>query len=485
MRRLDRVAGSVAFATGLALSTAVLAGCTPKDETTDASAASFVATAVAPSDWATPSDPLLGEQWAIPAAGVDAAWSVTGGAGVTVAVVDTGVDLTHPDLVDNLVAGWDAVDDDADPQDLNGHGTHVAGIVAAAANDIGTAGVAPQASIMPVRVLDADGAGSDDDIAEGIVWAVDNGGDVINLSLGQAGLMGRLSKGGPINRAIRYATDAGVIVVAASGNEGEAGQQYRVGVDALVVNASGPDGELAEFSNVGDVRSITAPGVDILSTAPAAPTTLWPDGTDGTAVLSGTSMATPLVSGAAALLLASGVPADEVVAALTSTATGADANPLLGVGRIDVAAALGLDATPQPTASAAPAMPMPSQSAPQVPTAKPTSPDQPGGSVTLSITVPRSLRLTTAAPVECAVDGRTYTATTGASGQNASVQFSLTGAPYRGPGDVVFAGTMTATLGTEQVSVPIAGKGTVGADLSGSLTIDTDDVALSLTWICG
>jgi subtilisin family serine protease len=127
-------------------------------------------------------DPLRDEQWGLSATRVPEAWDVAAGEGVVIAVVDSGVDLDHPDLAANLVPGWDLVDDDDEPDDPNGHGTHVAGIAAAATNDIGIAGVAPDASIMPVRVLDEAGLGSDEAIAEAVVWAAENDADIINLS---------------------------------------------------------------------------------------------------------------------------------------------------------------------------------------------------------------------------------------------------------------------------------------------------------------
>ncbi|WP_291382768.1 S8 family serine peptidase [Demequina sp.] len=473
---IRHVAAPVAWVT---LATLTLAACNQTAaHDAEGGTPAATATSAATPEWTMPADPLLSEQWGIQASGIDTAWQVTGGDGVVVAVVDTGVDLTQPDLVDRLVPGWDVVDSDDTPQDLNGHGTHVAGIVAASANDIGTAGAAPQASIMPVRVLDADGAGSDDNIAAGISWASDHGADVINLSLGQAGLVGRISKGGPINRAIRDATAKGVIVVAAAGNEGTAGRQYRIGVDVLVVNASDRDGTLAEFSNVGDARAITAPGVDIVSTAPMSPTTLWPSGTEGSAVLSGTSMATPLVSGAIALLLAAGIPAGEVVSTLMDTAANPSGDPLLGAGIIDVGRALGLDPVEGQIAS----------QSPTEPTAEPpaTSPASRGdGTVTLTMTAPRPVSAQTSATVDCAVSDRTYTASTGAASDNASVTFELTGMPYRGAGEIAFAGTVTVATADDIVTVPVVGPGEVAADLSGTLSVNTSAAAFALAWTCG
>jgi serine protease len=287
-------------------------------------------------------DALRSEQWALDELHLSEAQALTTGCGSTIAIVDSGVDLDHPDLRDHLVPGIDLVDGDDTPDDENGHGTHVAGIAAASTdNGIGIAGAAPCADIMPVRVLDADGAGSNDAVADGVRWAADHGANVINLSLGESGIVGRLRAGGALNEAIVYAHEQGSLVVAASGNEGTARvRNYRITVPVVVVGATGPEGEPAEFSNFGDLRTLVAPGVGILSTVPQAPSTIFPDGTDGYAELDGTSMATPYVSGVAALLFAQGRAAAEVEQILFDTARDGGDDPRLGAGIVDAAAAV-------------------------------------------------------------------------------------------------------------------------------------------------
>ncbi|GMA36739.1 S8 family serine peptidase [Demequina litorisediminis] len=260
----------------------------------------LLSSCAASSDPVNAQDPRVDEQWGLDAVGSRDSWEYATGDGVVIAIVDTGVDDGHRDLRRQMVRGIDLVDGDRKAKDENGHGTHVAGIAAAAANDYGTIGAAPLAKIMPIRALNADGAGSNESIAEGIDWAVEHGADVINLSLDETGLLGRIEKGGPVNDAITRADEAGVVVVAASGNAGEVGQQYRFGVHVLVVNASNKAGAAAYFSNVGDARAVAAPGVDILSTVPTYPTTMFPEGSDGYATMAGTSMAAPLVAGVAA-----------------------------------------------------------------------------------------------------------------------------------------------------------------------------------------
>lgn len=288
-------------------------------------------------------DPLAHDQWSHDAVRLPAAWDIARGSGVTIAILDTGVDLDHPDLAANIVDGWDFIDDDDHPDDPHGHGTHVAGIASAVAdNAIGIAGAAPEAKIMPVRVLDTSGAGNDEVIAEAIDWAVDHGADVVNLSLGESGFVSRLTKGGAINRAIRRAAAEDVVVVAAAGNDNDTKRNYRIGVDVIVVNATNEVGRLTNFSNTGDTRAVSAPGARILSTAPVTKTTIWPDGTNGWAELDGTSMAAPLVAGAAAVLLSAGAAPEDVADLLAARARNPAERDELGAGVIDVAAAVAL-----------------------------------------------------------------------------------------------------------------------------------------------
>lgn len=247
-------------------------------------------------------DALLSSQWALagaPGAGIDAqaAWNADAyGAGVTVAVVDSGVDLTHPDLAGRLspTADWkDWVDGDGVPQDENGHGTHVAGIIAATRNNgIGIAGVAPEATIMPLRVMDAAGNGYDSDIAAAFDWAANHGAVVVNASLGGSGAS-------PIIRAA-IAGHPDTLFVVAAGNQGvDDDNVVEDPCDApyanvLCVGASAQNGSAASFSNYGASSvDLFAPGVSIVSTYLGG----------GYALMSGTSMATPQVSGVAALAL--------------------------------------------------------------------------------------------------------------------------------------------------------------------------------------
>lgn len=289
-----------------------------------------------------PNDPLASDQYAIDQHGMMEAWQRSVGRSVTVAIVDTGIDLDHPEFRGKLVGGWDFVDDDDTPDDLNGHGTHVAGSAAAIGNNrIGVIGMAPEAKIMPIKVLGEDGSGSTEDVANGIVWAAENGADVINLSLGgSSDLLGRIfAQTGPTNQAIALATKKGAVVVAAAGNDDTFLTAYNPDTPVLVVNATNELGEWARFSNFGDPRAVAAAGARIVSTAPTYPTNIWPEGTDGYGEISGTSMASPHVAGIAALLVGAGRSPEEIREIITDTASNPTNDPLLGAGIVQADAA--------------------------------------------------------------------------------------------------------------------------------------------------
>ncbi|MFG2819695.1 S8 family serine peptidase [Kitasatospora sp. NPDC048365] len=286
-------------------------------------------------------DPLRERQWALDTLKLPEAWDTAEGDDTVIAVVDTGVDIGHPDLKSRITAGWDFVDNDAKAIDQNGHGTHVAGIAAAATcNGTGVAGGAPGAKIMPVRVLGADGSGSDENIVRGIVWAADHGADVINLSLGEGPLMANLLQGGVLNTAFQYAHDKGAVVVAAAGNDGAATQPYKVTTPVLIVGASDPRGRAADFSNFGAQDAVTAPGVDILSTLPTYPVQATVGNDSGYGEMDGTSMAAPYVAAVAALLHQQGRSPDQIIETVRATAANPRHLPKLGLGIVDAAAAV-------------------------------------------------------------------------------------------------------------------------------------------------
>ena len=247
-------------------------------------------------------DLLLWEQWGY--YDVNANWvnAPTTASGVTVAVLDTGVDYNHPDLVGKVTKGYDFVNGDSDPMDDMGHGTHVAGIIGAKANNgnYGISGVSWNAKIYAVKVLNSSGTGNSFDVALGIRAAASKSTvKVINMSLGGG-------DSSVMQDAVEFAVvTKGKLLVASAGNSGTTTYNYPAAYSitypgrVLAVAAHGPDHCKADFSNYGPWVSISAPGTDILSTVPISVGTMW-SGT-GFLPLSGTSMAAPHVAGAAAL----------------------------------------------------------------------------------------------------------------------------------------------------------------------------------------
>ena len=253
------------------------------------------------------------------------------GRGAIVAIIDTGVKRSHPDLQGGRVlAGYDFVQGDGDPQDGDGHGTHVLGIAGATEdNGVGVASVAPGASLLPVRVLDDDGVGFVDDVARGIDYAVAQGAHVINLSLGsEIPLIGAIG-GGEYDDAIRRALAAGRVVVASSGNNGTPACEQPSAEDGLIcVGAVNDSGMKSSFSSFGSGLAISAPGSNVLST--------FKD--DGYTRISGTSQAAPHVSGVAALLVAKGLRGQAVANRLLDTARdagSAGSDPVYGAGIVN------------------------------------------------------------------------------------------------------------------------------------------------------
>lgn len=199
---------------------------------------------------------------------------------VIVAIIDTGVDKTHPLLADRVIEGYDFVDNDSDPMDKHMHGTHVAGIIAQST---------PQhVKVLPIRSLDADGNGYDTNIAKGIHYAVDNGASVINMSLAGENYSTYLAN------AIEYAIQHDVLIVVASGNKGMDTEKFYPASEqrVIVVSATDQNDKVADFSNTGASIDIAAPGVSILSSIPGGKY----------ALMDGTSMAAPHISAVASML---------------------------------------------------------------------------------------------------------------------------------------------------------------------------------------
>jgi thermitase len=299
----------------------------------------------------TPNDSLYQRyQWNLPAVDTELGWAITKGSkDIIVGIVDTGVDLDHPDLKDQLVSGFNVVNAEALPMDDVGHGTHVAGVIGAIVNNrLGVAGMSWYNKIMPVKALDQTGAGSTYAVAQGIIWATDHGAKVINMSLGN------YADANFLHDAIRYAYDHDVVLIAASGNDNSEQPGFPAAYpEVFAVAAADAHRNKASFSNYGDYIDVAAPGVNIASTYPH----------NQYASLSGTSMASPHVTALAALIRSVNprLTNREVMQIMRDTAT--DAGPVgkdkyFGYGIIDVVAALksaaGIKAVAETTDSATP-----------------------------------------------------------------------------------------------------------------------------------
>lgn len=292
-----------------------------------------------------PDDPYLGAQWGLTRIFAPEAWTLSAGAGVRVAVIDTGVDAGHPDLQGQVLPGYDFVNEDPDPFDDHGHGTRMAGIVAAVANNaVGISGVAPQAALLPVKVLDGQGYGAYSAVASGIIYAVDQGARVLNLSLSGA------VQSAVLQDAVDYATARGVLVVAAAGNDGSDFPAYPAAArGAVAVSATDETDAHPGFSNYGNWIDLAAPGVNIITTSAGR----------GYSSSSGTSPAAAFASAVFALVLAA-EPTLTGDAALARVAGGAidlgagGWDRYYGWGRVDAYGALTPGSEPPPADGAAP-----------------------------------------------------------------------------------------------------------------------------------
>jgi serine protease len=375
-RRPLRIASAIALSIGLALVGVVGTWAAPAPAWLDAPIRAF--------DWPVdgpPNDPYFGLQSDLAVIDVGSAWfRTTGAPAVVVAVLDTGIDAANPEFAGRLVPGFNAISGTADtPIDFGptdddaGHGTHVSGTIAAAANNAtGIAGIAPSVSIMPVKVLGADGEGDFGGMIDGVDWAVTHGARIVTMSLG-----GPLQPEAVpfVQRTFDRAYAAGVVVVAASGNDGGSADQYPCNFGhVLCVGSTTSDGTaVSTFSTLTAALSLVAPGEQIASTLPGG----------GYGYGSGTSMATPHVTGAVALLrsLQPSLSPDDVAAYLTQTArplVAGGRNSASGYGLLQVGAAVnrladtvtGPTPTPTPTPGVSPS-PTPD---PGVASAAPPSP---------------------------------------------------------------------------------------------------------------
>jgi thermitase len=276
-------------------------------------------------------------------------WDYTrGDSKVIIAILDSGITFNHPEFSGRVLPGYDFINNDADASDDHGHGTHTAGIIGAGIdNGLGMAGICPQCTLLPVKVLNYNNAGTWSSVAQGIIYATDQGARVINLSLGAT------VSSKTLETAVSYAVERNVLVVAAAGNTGADRKFYPAALDGvLAVSATDADDQRWVLSNMGEYIDLAAPGHAVYSTYNDLQNYY-----SGYNYMSGTSMAAPHVAGLAGLLLSqkSTRSAADLYDIMTKTAdrlTVSTRDLYFGYGRINVARALAYDAPAQPTAVA-------------------------------------------------------------------------------------------------------------------------------------
>jgi subtilisin family serine protease len=278
----------------------------------------------------TPNDPSFGNEWHLPKIQAPASWDYSKADNIVIAVLDTGVDGTHPDLSSKLLPGWNAVDGSNSTSDVNGHGTAVAGTAAAATNNsTGVAGVAWNASILPVRITNSgDGYAYWSDIARGLNWAADNGADVANISYS-------VTSSSTVANAAQYMRSKGGVVVVAGGNDG-VDPGYANSPHMITVSATDSSDAKASWSNYGALIDVAAPGVSIQTTSRGGSYANW----------SGTSFASPVTAGVVAEIMGANptLSADQVEQILENSADkiAGDIHPYYGHGRVNAAAAVAM-----------------------------------------------------------------------------------------------------------------------------------------------
>jgi hypothetical protein len=338
-----------------------------------------------PPDETIPNDPQYGSQWHLPRIAAPDAWSLTtGNSGITIAILDTGVDGTHPDLAAKMTFGWNIYDNNGDTHDVYGHGTKVAGTAAAAGNNgTGVASVAWNCMIMPVRISRADGYASYSDIASGLIWAANNGARVANISY-------QVSTSSTVTSAAKYFSDHGGVVTSSAGNyatfDSSADNPY-----ILTVSATDENDALYSWSDTGNNIDLAAPG--------CAGSTTTVGG--GYASACGTSFSSPIVAGVAALVLSMDptLTAAQVTGILRNSADDlgpAGWDPAYGYGRVNAAKAVGAEAG---------AAPAPDTEAPAVSISSPADGATVSGRVSVQVAATDNVGV---ASVDFYVDGTLY-----------------------------------------------------------------------------
>lgn len=277
----------------------------------------------------TPNDPYFGGAWHLSKTEAAAAWDLSQGAGITIAILDTGVDSTHPDLAGKIVPGWNFYDNNSSTVDVNGHGTAVAGAAAASSNNgVGVTAMAGQSKIMPVRIASPEATAYGSTIAQGLTWAADQGVRVANISYAN------VPASSTIINAAQYMKNKGGLVIVAAGNGGK-DEGFTPTTSMIPVSATNATDNKTSWSSFGNYVALSAPGIDIWTT--------YRNSLYGTAW--GTSLASPVVAGTVALMMAANTKlgSTEIESLLFSTAKdlgSAGRDPYYGYGRVNAAAAV-------------------------------------------------------------------------------------------------------------------------------------------------
>jgi thermitase len=392
----------------------------------------------------TPNDYWWPSQWSQVKTRTNVAWDLTAGSSsVVIAVLDTGIDLSQPDLQGKLVAGYNVLRGGADPADDNGHGTWAAGVAGAASNNsIGVASYCWRCSLMPVKVLGADGSGTMSNVAAGITWASDRGARVISMSL--AGTTGTST----LQSAVQYAHAHGVVLVAASGNYGNASPTYPAAYpEVLSVAGSDPNDALYSWSDYGSWVKLAAPGCNY---------TTGRSGWYGS--FCGTSAATPAVAGIAGLAFSYAPTTSNTMVESAIESSAVKLGSAVTYGRVDAYGTLLALGAPAASGSPSPTM-TPAPSAAPSPTATPTA--SPSPSPTLAPT-PSPTSMPAPAPLATATttfsgavttknNSRAFSLATGSGNAAATLTFSKAS-----PLTLTVYGSDGAVLGTQTGASPLA-----------------------------
>jgi subtilisin family serine protease len=399
----------------------------------------------------TPNDPSFASEWHLMKVNAPTAWNTSVGSGVVVAILDTGVDGTHPDLAAQMVPGWNFYDNNSNTSDVNGHGTAVAGAAAAATNnDVGVAAVAGSARIMPVRIADPNAYAYWSTVAQGITWAADHGARVANISYVGA------SASSTVQNASSYFRSKGGVVFVCAGNTGAVDNTASTSL-ITVVSATDENDKLASFSTYGSFVDISAPGHNILTTARGGGYQYW----------WGTSLATPIVAGTAALIISKRpdfTPA-QVDTALQATATDlgpAGKDVYFGAGRVNAAAAVTYAVSSSTTTATA------DTTKPTVSIASPTNGASVSGTISVAVNASDNVGVS---KVELRVNGSLV-----ATDSSAPYQFGLDTTKYSGT--VLLTAVAYDAAGNSGTSSSIS---VLTANTTTTATIDTSPPSLTIT----